>query len=104
MRLDKWACQELGISTVAIHSEADTESMHVRIADESVCIGPNPVNKSYLNSHAIIALVKLDAAVHPGYGFLSENASFAKMLDDHKYLLGQFSHIEMMGDKIKLRK
>ena len=89
------ACQELGISTVAIHSEADTESMHVRIADESVCIGPNPVNKSYLNSHAIIAACEITGAqaVHPGYGFLSENASFAKMLDDHKLLLlGQNSH------------
>ena len=102
------ACQELGISTVAIHSEADTESMHVRIADESVCIGPNPVNKSYLNSHAIIAACEITGAqaVHPGYGFLSENASFAKMLDDHKLIFigPKFSHIEMMGDKIEAKK
>ena len=73
------ACQELGISTVAIHSEADRDSMHVRIADESVCIGPSAVNKSYLNTHAIISACEITGAqaVHPGYGFLSENASFA---------------------------
>jgi len=102
------ACQELGISTVAVHSEADSESMHVRIADESVCIGPNPVNKSYLNSHAIIAACEITGAqaVHPGYGFLSENASFAKMLDDHKltFIGPKYSHIEMMGDKIEAKK
>ncbi len=102
------ACQELGISTVAIHSEADTDSMHVRIADESVCIGPNPVNKSYLNAHAIISACEITGAqaVHPGYGFLSENASFAKMLDDHKltFIGPKYSHIEMMGDKIEAKK
>jgi acetyl-CoA carboxylase biotin carboxylase subunit len=102
------ACQELGISTVAIHSEADSESMHVRIADESVCIGPNPVNKSYLNPHSIISACEITGAqaVHPGYGFLSENASFAKMLDDHKLIFigPKFSHIEMMGDKIEAKK
>ena len=80
------ACQELGISTVAIHSEADRDSMHVRIADESVCIGPSAVNKSYLNTHSIISACEITGAqaVHPGYGFLSENSSFAKMLEDHK--------------------
>ena len=102
------ACQELGISTVAIHSEADTESMHVRIADESVCIGPNPVNKSYLNAHAIISACEITGAqaVHPGYGFLSENASFAKMLEDHKltFIGPKYSHIEKMGDKIEAKK
>ena len=102
------ACQELGISTVAIHSEADKESMHVRIADESVCIGPNPVNKSYLNTHAIISACEITGAqaVHPGYGFLSENATFAKMLDDHKltFIGPKYSHIEMMGDKIEAKK
>jgi acetyl-CoA carboxylase biotin carboxylase subunit len=74
------ACQELGIATVAVHSEADADSMHVRIADESICIGPNPVNKSYLNAHAIISACEITGAqaVHPGYGFLSENAAFAK--------------------------
>ena len=102
------ACQELGISTVAVHSEADTESMHVRIADESVCIGPNPVNKSYLNAHAIISACEITGAqaVHPGYGFLSENASFAKMLEDHKltFIGPKYTHIEMMGDKIEAKK
>ena len=102
------ACQELGISTVAIHSEADADSMHVRIADESVCIGPNPVNKSYLNTHSIIAACEITGAqaVHPGYGFLSENPSFAKMLDDHKltFIGPKYSHIEAMGDKIQAKK
>ena len=102
------ACQELGISTVAIHSEADSESMHVRIADESVCVGPDPVNKSYLNAHAIISACEITGAqaVHPGYGFLSENASFAKMLDDHKlnFIGPKYSHIEMMGNKIEAKK
>ena len=102
------ACQELGISTVAIHSETDTESMHVRIADESVCIGPNQVNKSYLNAHSIIAACEITGAqaVHPGYGFLSENASFAKMLEDHKLIFigPKYAHIEAMGDKIQAKK
>ena len=102
------ACQELGISTVAVHSEADADSMHVRIADESVCIGPNPVNKSYLNKHSLIAACEITGAqaVHPGYGFLSENASFAKMLDDHKltFIGPKYNHIEMMGDKIQAKK
>ena len=102
------ACQELGISTVAIHSEADSDSMHVRIADESVCIGPNQVNKSYLNSHSIIAACEITGAqaVHPGYGFLSENPSFAKMLEDHKlvFIGPKYSHIEAMGDKIQAKK
>ncbi len=102
------ACQELGISTVAVHSEADADSMHVRIADESVCIGPNPVNKSYLNKHSLIAACEITGAqaVHPGYGFLSENASFAKMLDDHNltFIGPKFGHIEMMGDKIQAKK
>ena len=102
------ACQELGISTVAIHSEADADSMHVRIADESVCIGPNPVNKSYLNTHSIISACEITGAqaVHPGYGFLSENSSFAKMLNDHKltFIGPKASHIEAMGDKIQAKK
>ena len=102
------ACQELGISTVAIHSEADRDSMHVRIADESVCIGPNPVNKSYLNAHSIISACEITGAqaVHPGYGFLSENASFAKTLKDHKlsFIGPKFEHIKMMGDKIQAKK
>tara|TARA_Y100000590_G_scaffold209129_1_gene236948 strand:- start:366 stop:1706 length:1341 start_codon:yes stop_codon:yes gene_type:complete len=102
------ACQELGIKTVAIHSEADADSMHVRIADESVCIGPNAVNKSYLNTHSIIAACEITGAqaIHPGYGFLSENPSFAKMLKDHKltFIGPKYSHIEAMGDKIQAKK
>ena len=102
------ACQELGISTVAIHSEADRESMHVRIADESVCIGPSAVNKSYLNVHSIISACEITGAqaIHPGYGFLSENAAFAKTLEDHNltFIGPKYKHIEMMGDKIQAKK
>ena len=82
--------------------------MHVRIADESVCIGPNPVNKSYLNPHSIIAACEITGAqaVHPGYGFLSENASFARMLGDHKltFIGPKYEHIEMMGNKVQAKK
>ena len=102
------ACQELGISTVAVHSEADRDSMHVRIANESVCIGPNQVNKSYLNMHALISACEITnaEAIHPGYGFLSENASFAKMVSDHglTFIGPKFEHIEKMGDKIQAKK
>ena len=102
------ACQELGISTVAVHSEADRDSMHVRIANESVCIGPNQVNKSYLNTHALIAACEITnaEAIHPGYGFLSENAGFAKMVSDHglTFIGPKYEHIEKMGDKIQAKK
>ena len=102
------ACQELGISTVAVHSEADRDSMHVRIANESVCIGPNQVNKSYLNTHALIAACEITnaEAIHPGYGFLSENARFAKMVSDHglTFIGPKYEHIEKMGDKIQAKK
>ena len=102
------ACQELGISTVAVHSEADRDSMHVRIANESVCIGPNQVNKSYLNTHALIAACEITnaEAIHPGYGFLSENAGFAKMVSDHGLIFigPKYEHIEKMGDKIQAKK
>ena len=102
------ACQELGISTVAVHSEADRDSMHVRIANESVCIGPNQVNKSYLNMHALISACEITnaEAIHPGYGFLSENASFAKMVSDHglTFIGPKYEHIEKMGDKIQAKK
>ena len=102
------ACQELGISTVAVHSEADRDSMHVRIANESVCIGPNQVNKSYLNTHALISACEITnaEAIHPGYGFLSENASFAKMVSDHglTFIGPKYEHIEKMGDKIQAKK
>ena len=102
------ACQELGISTVAIHSEADKESMHVRIADESICIGPNPVNKSYLNMHSIISACEISGseAVHPGYGFMSESPKFAEILKDHsiKFIGPSVEHIKIMGDKINAKK
>ena len=77
------ACKELGIRTVAVHSTADSDAMHVRLADESVCIGPPPANESYLNIPAIItaATVTNADAIHPGYGFLSENANFASIVD-----------------------
>src|ERR1700678_1886178 len=79
------ACKEMGISTVAVHSEADASAMHVRLADESVCIGPAPASKSYLNIPSIIAACEITGAqaVHPGYGFLSENARFAEILTAH---------------------
>ena len=98
------ACKELGISTVAIHSTADEDAMHVRLADESVCIGPPPAAKSYLNIPEIMAACEITGAnaVHPGYGFLSENASFAEILEDHKitFIGPTAEHIRMMGDKI----
>jgi acetyl-CoA carboxylase biotin carboxylase subunit len=77
------ACKEMGISTVAIHSEADRNAMHVRLADESVCVGPASAAKSYLNIPAIITAAKITGAqaIHPGYGFLSENAKFAEIVE-----------------------
>ena len=101
------ACKELGISTVAIHSTADSEAMHVRLADESVCIGPPAGSESYLNKAAIIsaAMVTGSDAVHPGYGFLSENADFAEMVEEHgiKFIGPSPEHIRLMGDKIKAK-
>lgn len=98
------ACKELGVSTVAIHSTADEDAMHVRLADESVCIGPAAASKSYLNIPEIMAACEITGAnaVHPGYGFLSENARFAEILEDHKIVfIGPTSdHIRLMGDKI----
>ena len=79
------ACHEMGIATVAVHSTADADAMHVRLADESVCIGPPPARQSYLNMAAILsaaAITRADA-IHPGYGFLSENAKFAQMVEEH---------------------
>ncbi len=102
------ACKELGISTVAIHSTADSNAMHVRLADESVCIGPPPAKDSYLNIPSIMAACEITGAdaVHPGYGFLSENARFARILSEHKItFIGPSSHhIEIMGDKITAKK
>ena len=79
------ACQEMGIRTVAVHSTADAAAMHVRLADESVCIGPPPARDSYLNVAAILSAAAITGAdaVHPGYGFLSENANFAEMVEAH---------------------
>jgi acetyl-CoA carboxylase, biotin carboxylase subunit len=98
------ACKEMGISTVAVHSEADRSAMHVRLADESVCIGPAAAAKSYLNIPSIIAACEITGAqaVHPGYGFLSENARFAEIVGAHGYtFIGpRPEHIRMMGDKI----
>jgi acetyl-CoA carboxylase biotin carboxylase subunit len=98
------ACRELGIATVAVHSTADTDAMHVRLADESVCIGPPPARDSYLNMPAIIsaALITGAEAIHPGYGFLSENAAFAEMVEAHNlvFIGPTATHIRMMGDKI----
>ncbi|OEO31259.1 acetyl-CoA carboxylase biotin carboxylase subunit [Devosia insulae DS-56] len=102
------ACKELGIQTVAVHSTADSNAMHVRLADESVCIGPPPAKDSYLNIPSIMAACEITGAdaVHPGYGFLSENARFARILSEHKItFIGPSSHhIEIMGDKITAKK
>lgn len=98
------ACKELGIQTVAVHSTADANAMHVRLADESVCIGPPASRDSYLNIHQIVAACEITGAeaVHPGYGFLSENAKFAEILEAHGIVfIGPTSdHIKIMGDKI----
>ena len=85
------ACKEWGISTVAVHSDVDRESMHVRMADESVCIGSHQPANSYLNIPNLMSAIELTNAdaVHPGYGFLSENANFAKILEDNKIKKGQ---------------
>src|ERR1700761_788444 len=98
------ACKEMGISTVAIHSTADSEAMHVRLADEAVCIGPPAAAQSYLNIPAIIAACEITGAeaIHPGYGFLSENAKFADIVNEHgiTFIGPRPEHIRMMGDKI----
>ncbi|MBU3974487.1 MAG: acetyl-CoA carboxylase biotin carboxylase subunit [Alphaproteobacteria bacterium] len=98
------ACKEMGISTVAVHSEADRGAMWVRLADESVCIGPAPAAKSYLNIPSIIAAAEITGAqaIHPGYGFLSENARFAEIVEAHgmTFIGPKAEHIRVMGDKI----
>ncbi|MGD9815269.1 MAG: acetyl-CoA carboxylase biotin carboxylase subunit [Hyphomonadaceae bacterium] len=98
------ACKEMGISTVAVHSTADSEAMHVRLADESVCIGPPPAAKSYLHIPSIIAAAEITGAqaIHPGYGFLSENAKFADIVTQHgmTFIGPTAEHIRLMGDKI----
>ncbi|WP_424814233.1 acetyl-CoA carboxylase biotin carboxylase subunit [Roseococcus sp. YIM B11640] len=98
------ACQEMGIRTVAVHSTADASAMHVRLADESVCIGPPSARESYLNVAAILSAATITGAeaIHPGYGFLSENARFAEMVEAHglAFIGPTADHIRMMGDKI----
>ena len=102
------ACKELGILTVAVHSTADADAMHVRLADESVCIGPPAARDSYLNIPALLAACEITGAdaVHPGYGFLSENARFAEILEEHNvHFIGpKPAHIRMMGDKIEAKR
>ena len=101
------ACREMGIKSVAVHSTADTDAMHVRLADESVCIGPPSSIDSYLKKSAIISACEVTGAqaVHPGYGFLSENAGFAQALEDHgiTFIGPSAEHIRIMGDKIKAK-
>ena len=102
------ACRELGIKTVAIHSEADESAMHVRMADESICVGPSSAQSSYLNIPAIITAATLTNAdgIHPGYGFLSENQRFAEIIEEHniKFIGPHSSHIKIMGNKIDAKK
>src|ERR1700726_1253425 len=102
------ACKELGIATVAVHSTADADAMHVRLADESVCIGPPAARDSYLNVPALLAACEITGAdaVHPGYGFLSENARFAEILEEHNiHFIGpRPAHIRLMGDKIEAKR
>jgi acetyl-CoA carboxylase biotin carboxylase subunit len=102
------ACKDLGIPTVAVHSTADADAMHVRLADESVCIGPPPSRDSYLNVPALITACEITGAdaVHPGYGFLSENARFAEILIEHgvHFIGPKPEHIRLMGDKIEAKR
>ncbi|MBT3536179.1 MAG: acetyl-CoA carboxylase biotin carboxylase subunit, partial [Rhodospirillaceae bacterium] len=101
------ACREMGIRTVAIHSTADADAMHVRLADEAVCIGPPPAIDSYLNIPSILAAAEITGSegIHPGYGFLSENAEFAHIVEEHGYtFIGPSEqHIRTMGDKIQAK-
>ena len=98
------ACKELGVSTVAVHSTADSDAMHVRMADEAICIGPPAGTQSYLSIPNVISACEITGseAIHPGYGFLSENAKFAQIIEDHglKFIGPSAEHIRVMGDKI----
>ena len=102
------AAKELGIATVAVYSTADADAMHVRLADESVCIGPPPARDSYLNIPALLAACEITGAdaIHPGYGFLSENARFAEILAEHNigFIGPKAEHIRIMGDKIEAKR
>jgi acetyl-CoA carboxylase, biotin carboxylase subunit len=106
LRIER-ACKELGVATVAVHSTADADAMHVRLADESVCIGAPPAKDSYLNIPAIVAACEITGAdaVHPGYGFLAENARFAEILEEHDitFIGPTAEHVSLMGDKIKAK-
>lgn len=103
-----WTCKEMGIKTVAVHSEADREALHVRYADEAVCIGPPPSAQSYLNIPAIISAAEIANvdAIHPGYGFLAESETFAKICQDCniKFIGPRSEIIKMMGDKVEARR
>ena len=98
------ACREMGVRSVAVHSTADADAMHVRLADESICIGPPPASESYLNTAAILSAATISGAeaIHPGYGFLSENADFAAMVEEHgiNFIGPAPDHIRLMGDKV----
>ena len=102
------ACRELGIQTVAVHSTADADAMHVRLADESVCIGPAPARDSYLNIPAILSAATITGAeaIHPGYGFLSEDPRFAAIVEEHglTFIGPSPAHIETMGDKVAAKR
>src|SRR5690348_5387798 len=102
------ACHEMGIRTVAVHSTADADAMHVRLADEAVCIGPPAASESYLNIPNIISAAEISHAdaIHPGYGFLSENAQFAEIVERHDIIwIGpKPEHIRTMGDKIEAKR
>jgi len=102
------ACHEMGIKTVAVHSTADADAMHVRLADETVCIGPPPATESYLNIPNIISAAEIvhADAIHPGYGFLSENAQFAEIVESHNivWVGPKPEHIRTMGDKIEAKR
>src|SRR5512132_4426226 len=102
------ACKELGIPSVAVHSTADEDAMHVRLADESVCIGPPASRQSYLNIPAILTAATIAGAdaIHPGIGFLSENARFAGMVEEHGFtFIGPSpEHIALMGDKVEAKR
>src|SRR5438552_16051436 len=101
------ACHEMGIRTVAVHSTADAQAMHVRLADETVCIGPPPARASYLNIPAILSAATITGAdaIHPGLGFLAENADFAEAVEEHVFVFigPSLEHLRLMGDKVRAK-
>src|SRR6476469_2474838 len=102
------ACHEMGIKTVAAHSTAEADAMHVSLADEPICIGPSSATESYLNIHNLISAAEISGAdaIHPGYGFLSENAKFAEIVEEHNIIFvgPKPEHIRTMGDKIQAKR